>query len=74
MVHLKSLSKSFGANSVIQDVSLEIQAGERFILLGRRGRGKTTLLRLRAGCVRPDHVAILLEGEDLISRPVASRT
>lgn len=73
MVHLKSLSKSFGTNSVIQDVSLEIQAGERFILLGRSGCGKTTLLRLLAGFERPDHGAILIEGEDVISLPVERR-
>ncbi len=73
MVHLKSLSKSFGPKSVIQDVSLEIQAGERFILLGRSGCGKTTLLRMLAGFERPDRGAILIAGEDVVSLPVERR-
>ena len=73
MVHLKSLSKSFGAKNVIQDVSLEIPAGERFILLGRSGCGKTTLLRLLAGFEQPDEGAILIEGEDVVSLPVERR-
>ena len=73
MVHLKILSKSFGEKSVIQEVSLEIPAGERFILLGRSGCGKTTLLRLLAGFERPDHGAILIEGEDVVSLPVERR-
>ncbi|VAX32566.1 hypothetical protein MNBD_NITROSPINAE05-959, partial [hydrothermal vent metagenome] len=60
MVRLKNLSKSFGAKSVIRDVSLEIPAGERFILLGKSGCGKTTLLRLLAGFESPDRGAILI--------------
>lgn len=73
MVHLKSLSKSFGQKNVIQEVSLEIQAGERFILLGRSGCGKTTLLRMLAGFERPDRGTILIAGEDVVSLPVERR-
>ena len=73
MVHLKNLSKSFGPKSVIEDVSLEIQAGERFILLGKSGCGKTTLLRLLAGFERPDRGGILIAGEDVVSLPVERR-
>ncbi|VAX29575.1 Putrescine transport ATP-binding protein PotA (TC 3.A.1.11.1) [hydrothermal vent metagenome] len=73
MVRLKNLSKSFGAKSVIRDVSLEIPAGERFILLGKSGCGKTTLLRLLAGFERPDRGAILIAGEDVAALPVERR-
>jgi ABC-type Fe3+/spermidine/putrescine transport system ATPase subunit len=73
MVHLKNLSKSFGPKSVIEDVSLEIQAGERFILLGPSGCGKTTLLRLLAGFERPDRGGIFIAGEDMVSLPVERR-
>jgi ABC-type Fe3+/spermidine/putrescine transport system ATPase subunit len=73
MVHLKNLSKSFGGKSVIADVSLEIPAGERFILLGKSGCGKTTLLRLLAGFERPDRGEILIAGEDVAAEPVERR-
>ncbi len=73
MVHLKALSKSFGAKNVIQDVSLEIEAGERFILLGPSGCGKTTLLRMLAGFERPDQGTIFIGGEDVLSLPVERR-
>jgi ABC-type Fe3+/spermidine/putrescine transport system ATPase subunit len=73
MVHLKNLSKSFNQKSVIEDVSLDIEAGERFILLGKSGCGKTTLLRMLAGFERPDRGAILIAGEDVVSLPVERR-
>ncbi len=73
MVRLKNLSKSFGSKSVIEDVSLEIKAGERFILLGPSGCGKTTLLRMLAGFERPDRGGILIAGEDVVSLPVERR-
>ncbi|GJL78882.1 MAG: polyamine-transporting ATPase [Nitrospinaceae bacterium] len=73
MVHLKSLSKSFSGNTVIEEVSLEISAGERFILLGRSGCGKTTLLRLLAGFEKPDRGAILIDGKDVVPLPVERR-
>jgi len=73
MVHLKNLSKSFGPKSVIEGVSLKIPAGERFILLGKSGCGKTTLLRMLAGFERPDRGAILIAGEDVVSLPVERR-
>ena len=73
MVYIKSLSKSFGDNPVIQNVSLEITAGERFILLGQSGCGKTTLLRLLAGFESPDHGEILIEGKNVVPLPVERR-
>ncbi|HSI84353.1 MAG: ABC transporter ATP-binding protein [Candidatus Methylacidiphilales bacterium] len=51
---LKDLVKRFGANVVIDHVSLEIQEGEMFFLLGPSGCGKTTILRMLAGFFDPD--------------------
>jgi len=73
MVHLKSLSKSFDDQAVIQNVSLEIPEGERFILLGQSGCGKTTLLRMLAGFERPDRGEIWIDGQDVVPLPVERR-
>jgi iron(III) transport system ATP-binding protein len=48
-VSIQNVSKSFGANRVVNEVSLDIADGELFFLLGPSGCGKTTLLRMLAG-------------------------
>ncbi|MBT3922457.1 MAG: ABC transporter ATP-binding protein [Nitrospina sp.] len=73
MVKLDSISKSFGGKSVIENVSLEVEAGERFTLLGRSGCGKTTLLRLIAGFETPDSGTIAIAGQDVGTLPVEQR-
>ena len=73
MVELKGLSKSFGGKPVIQNVSLQISAGERFILLGQSGCGKTTLLRMIAGFEQPDRGEIWIDGQNVVPLPVERR-
>ena len=74
MVRLQSISKAFAAGQpVIDDFSLEIETGERFILLGPSGCGKTTLLRLIAGFEKPDKGGIFIEGQNVVHMPVEQR-
>jgi ABC-type Fe3+/spermidine/putrescine transport system ATPase subunit len=73
MLQLDGLSKSFGANPVLADFSLTVEAGERFMLLGRSGCGKTTLLRLIAGFVAPERGRIRIDGRDVTDLPVERR-
>jgi ABC transport system ATP-binding/permease protein len=51
---LHSLSIAYGGESLLDNVSLDIQKGQRICLLGRNGVGKSTLLRIIAGEERPD--------------------
>ena len=54
MVTLDRVSIGFGAQSILTDTSLHINAGERIALVGDNGSGKTTLLRIIAGLIEPD--------------------
>ncbi|TAJ97859.1 MAG: ATP-binding cassette domain-containing protein [Candidatus Manganitrophaceae bacterium] len=60
-ISLKNISKLYGEQAVVDDVSLEIFPGELFVLLGASGSGKTTVLRMIAGLVSPDRGEILLQ-------------
>jgi ABC-type Fe3+/spermidine/putrescine transport system ATPase subunit len=73
MVKLDSINKSFDGNTVVKNISLEIDAGERFTLLGRSGCGKTTLLRMIAGFETPDSGTIFIDGQDVGSLPIEKR-
>ena len=65
MIVLERVTRRFGSQLAVDDVSLEIGAGEFFSLLGPSGCGKTTTLRLIAGFEEPDAGRVLLDGEDV---------
>jgi multiple sugar transport system ATP-binding protein len=75
MAHIKldHVSKTYGAQTALRDLSLEIEDGEFFVLLGPTGAGKTTTLRLIAGLDKPDSGAIFIGGEDVREWSAAQR-
>ncbi len=62
-VIVRGLSKWFGAEQVLDDVSFSIGEGESLVLLGPSGSGKSTTLRLIAGLETPDSGEIFLRGK-----------
>ena len=56
----ESISKSFGDLSVISHFDLEIHRGDKIGVIGNNGRGKTTLLKLLAGILKPDAGQVVL--------------
>ena len=62
LLSIREVSKSFGKNSVLQRVSLEVAEGEFLTVLGESGSGKTTLLRLVAGFEQLDSGEIWMAG------------
>ncbi len=70
---LQGLTKRFGDQAAVDDVSLDIPNGKFVCLLGPSGCGKTTLLRLIAGLEEPSAGRILVSGEDQTDAPVHKR-
>ncbi len=56
------VGKSFGARSILRAASLRAAPGQVRVLFGRNGIGKSTLLKIAAGVVRPDSGTVRLEG------------
>ncbi|MCW2999993.1 MAG: transporter related protein [Solirubrobacterales bacterium] len=63
LVNLKSVDKGYGSRSVLRDVTLGVQAGDRIGIVGRNGDGKSTLLQLIAGLETPDAGAVTRDGD-----------
>lgn len=72
-VQIENLSKSYGNQATVKDVSFSIYKGEFFALLGQSGCGKTTLLRMLAGFETPNSGHILLDGIDITYCPPYKR-
>jgi putrescine transport system ATP-binding protein len=72
-VRIENLSKRFDDFVAVDDVSLDIQRGEIFCLLGGSGSGKTTLLRMLAGFETPSAGRILVDGRDMSTVPPYER-
>lgn len=69
LLRVEGVSKRFGGFTAVDDLSLDIAAGEFFALLGPSGCGKTTLLRMLAGFEVPNEGRICLDGEDIAPVP-----
>ena len=54
LISIKNVSKSYYGKSVLTDIDLQINAGDKFALIGENGTGKTTLFRLILGLEQPD--------------------
>lgn len=62
MISFQNISKSFGKNQVLKEVSVDFEGNQIIAILGPNGSGKTTLMKSLLGMVLPDKGEILLEG------------
>jgi ABC-2 type transport system ATP-binding protein len=65
MIKLEHVSKAYGPKVAVQDLSLEIGAGELFAFLGPNGAGKTTTIKMMVGLLFPSSGRVLIGGHDI---------
>ena len=68
IVSLRNVSKSFGSIEAVRDVSLEIERGMIFGLVGSDGAGKSTLLRMVATMIKPSRGEIMIDAFDVVKQ------
>ena len=73
IIRFENVTKRFGKAIAVDDVSLSIQEGAFFALLGPSGRGKTTLLRMLAGFETPSEGRIFIDDQDVSRTPPNQR-
>jgi len=74
MIQLENLSKRYSQTLAVDDLSLDIKAGEVFAFLGPNGAGKTTTIRMMMGLLEPTNGRIILGGHDLQRDPIAAKS
>lgn len=68
ILQAEHITKAYGENQVLQNVSVTLQEGELVCLLGVSGVGKTTLFNILSGLTLPDSGKVLLEGNDITGK------
>jgi len=69
LVRTASVSHSFGSQSVLRDITFEVNPGEILAIMGSSGGGKTTLLKCIAGLIRPTQGDIFVDGVSMVKEP-----
>lgn len=69
MLHVESITKSFGGFMAVTDASLEVKKGEIVAVIGPNGAGKTTLFNLITGVLKPDTGTVRFKGEEITGLP-----
>jgi heme ABC exporter ATP-binding subunit CcmA len=62
--HLENISKLFGSFAALRQVSVDLEPGKCYVLIGENGAGKSTLLRILAGLLRPTSGKITVFGDN----------
>jgi ABC-type sugar transport system ATPase subunit len=63
LLHLKNITKRYPGVVALDDVSLEVEAGEIHALMGENGAGKSTLIKIVSGAIKPEEGSICLSGK-----------
>jgi phospholipid/cholesterol/gamma-HCH transport system ATP-binding protein len=64
-IEFRHVRKSFGGAPVLRDVNLAVEEGETLVVIGLSGSGKSVMLKLMVGLLRPDDGSVLVDGEDI---------
>lgn len=67
LIRFENVGISFGDSEVLRNITFDVEAGETKIILGESGSGKSVLLKLGAGLLRPTSGRVIIMGHDLVT-------
>lgn len=70
MLKIQNLTKRYGSKTAVDDLSLQLEAGEICAFIGHNGAGKTTTLKACCGLLTPDSGEIMVDGMGIQERPL----
>lgn len=73
MIEIQGLTKKFDRNEALCGIDLSIDSNIIFAIVGPDGAGKTTLMRILTGIMRPDEGSINILGHDIVKNPEAAK-
>lgn len=73
MIEVQNLTKVYGANKALDNVSFKIRNGHIYGLLGPNGAGKSTTMNIIAGCLAPTDGTVLINGYDVCDQPLEAK-
>ena len=73
MLEIKNVTKKYGSNIALKDVSFNVNDGEIFAFIGHNGAGKTTLIKAIVGIHKFDEGDILINGKSIIKDPISCK-
>ncbi|MGB3649498.1 MAG: ATP-binding cassette domain-containing protein, partial [Desulfobulbales bacterium] len=65
ILDISNISLSFRDKLILSNVSLEVSAGEFFVIIGPNGAGKTSLLKVLSGLQKAQHGSVTIKGENI---------
>ncbi|MBR2432419.1 MAG: ATP-binding cassette domain-containing protein [Clostridia bacterium] len=73
MIKIERLTKNYGSNLAVDDISFEVGAGETVAFLGPNGAGKRTTMNILTGYLSASAGRVLIDGVDILSDPIGAK-
>ncbi|MCQ2426822.1 MAG: ABC transporter ATP-binding protein [Clostridia bacterium] len=73
MIKVKNLTKKYGDNTAVNDISFTIEEGRIYGLLGPNGAGKSTTMNIITGCLAATSGTVLVDGKDIFENPIEAK-
>ena len=70
MLEIRNLTKKYGENVVVDNLSLSIEPGQIYAFIGHNGAGKTTTIKCAVGILEFDRGKILIDGKNILEQPI----